>query len=302
MSNVVVRQFGSVGVAGRPGDGYINATALCQAAEKRWPDYWRTDRAREFVEALSSVVQIPTTALVESRRGGTPSEQGTWVHPDMAIDVAQWASPLFAVQVSRWVRELMTVGRVELAPAAPPLSPWGRRIDELALPFVAAVNARHDHRFWPVIKLAMMVMLPVEDALNHVGMPTAEGDLMDGSIGGLFARHRAGKPWAGEVRNDVQLLTAHGHYCRPALYGHDEAPWFDHWLCSEYLPRHLPNYAVNKLNRLALSFRGRPSAPRLPSGAEVVKTLDPIVFRATGRRLEGGPRLLSMRDQGSLFD
>jgi hypothetical protein len=34
--------------------------------------------------------------------------QGTWVHPQVAIHLAQWLSPKFAVQVTKWVYEWMS--------------------------------------------------------------------------------------------------------------------------------------------------------------------------------------------------
>ena len=44
---------------------------------------------------------IPISELVIAKRGG--SKQGTFVHPDIAINLGQWLSPKFAVQVSRRV-------------------------------------------------------------------------------------------------------------------------------------------------------------------------------------------------------
>src|SRR4051812_39687430 len=46
---------------------------------------------------------IPMTRLVI-----TPDRQGTWVHPDVAVNLGQWVSPKFAVLVSRSVREWMS--------------------------------------------------------------------------------------------------------------------------------------------------------------------------------------------------
>jgi hypothetical protein len=103
----------------RAGDGYINATAMCKAAGKRWPDYIRLDATKEFLVELSSVVQIPTTELIQSLRGGTPELQGTWVHPKVAVHLAQWLSPRFAVQVSTWVYEWMTLGVRRTKPELP---------------------------------------------------------------------------------------------------------------------------------------------------------------------------------------
>jgi hypothetical protein len=41
-------------------------------------------------------------------------EQGTWVHPDIAIQFAQWCSPAFALWVSRQIRHLLEYGEVNL--------------------------------------------------------------------------------------------------------------------------------------------------------------------------------------------
>ena len=91
-------------------DGYINATAMCKAAGKNFADYSRLSSTRPFLDALSADMGIPITALIQSFRGGTPHLQGTWVHPQVAINLAQWLSPKFAVLVSKWVFEWFQTG------------------------------------------------------------------------------------------------------------------------------------------------------------------------------------------------
>lgn len=88
-------------------DGYVNATAMCKAVGKNFADYRRLGSSQAFLAELSSVVGIPITGLLISIQGGRPQEQGTWVHPDIAINLGQWCSPKFAVAVSRWVRDWM---------------------------------------------------------------------------------------------------------------------------------------------------------------------------------------------------
>ena len=88
-------------------DGYVNATAMCKAVSKNFADYRRLLNTEAFLKELSSVVGIPITELVYSYQGGNPQTQGTWVHPDVAINLGQWCSPKFAVAVSRWVRDWM---------------------------------------------------------------------------------------------------------------------------------------------------------------------------------------------------
>ena len=63
-----------------------------------------------ILHELSAVTGIPATRLIISISGGTPHLQGTWVHPQVAVHLAQWLSPKFAVLVTQWVMEWMTGG------------------------------------------------------------------------------------------------------------------------------------------------------------------------------------------------
>ena len=92
----------------RASDGYINATAMCQAAGKKIAKYSENDSTIEFLAELSADIRIRTSELMQSVKGGSPLLQGTWVHPQVAIHLAQWLSPKFAVQVSKWVYEWMS--------------------------------------------------------------------------------------------------------------------------------------------------------------------------------------------------
>jgi hypothetical protein len=89
----------------RKPDGYFDAAAMCRAVGRQFHDYRRLDATQEFLKELSSVTGIPLTGLTKTIQGGPPHLQGTWVHPDVAIHLAQWCSPKFAVAVARWVRE-----------------------------------------------------------------------------------------------------------------------------------------------------------------------------------------------------
>lgn len=92
----------------RAADGYVNATAMCKAVGKNFADYRRLVVTEAFLKELSSVMGIPITTLVITVQGGNPALQGTWVHPDVAVNLGQWCSPKFAVAVAQWVREWST--------------------------------------------------------------------------------------------------------------------------------------------------------------------------------------------------
>lgn len=92
----------------RAQDGYINATAMCRVAGKQFKHYNSNAQTKAFLAALESEVGIPTSKLVHSVSGGDFRIQGTWVHPQVAIHLAQWLSPVFAVKVSQWVYNWMS--------------------------------------------------------------------------------------------------------------------------------------------------------------------------------------------------
>jgi hypothetical protein len=120
---LTARAWNGTSISRRTSDGYVNATAMCQAGAKRWPDYIRLDRSQAYIAALSPVVGICTTGpdgLIQVRQGGQPHLQGTWVHPRLAIDLARWIAPAFAVWMDGWFLE-------EMAHAAQPAQPRARR-------------------------------------------------------------------------------------------------------------------------------------------------------------------------------
>ena len=92
----------------RPRDGYIDATRLCKEAGRLFADYYRSAQTTAFLNELSSDMGIPISGLVQSVRGGDPRLRGTWIHPQVAINLAQWLSPAFAVKVNKWVFDWMT--------------------------------------------------------------------------------------------------------------------------------------------------------------------------------------------------
>ena len=99
----------------RPTDGYINATLLCQEAGKQFGHYYSNAQTKAFLNVLSADIGIPISGLVQVIKGGNDKlNQGTWVHPKVAIHLGQWLSPAFAVQVTTWVFDWME-GKTSLA-------------------------------------------------------------------------------------------------------------------------------------------------------------------------------------------
>jgi KilA-N domain len=123
----VVREVNGITVEQRSTDGFVNGTAMCVAHSKDINDWLTTKDTFELFLALavdldlrfnpgdfrdSDVSRLSGAKyaqifsnLVVSKRGSPENGGGTWLHPDLAVQLAQWCSPAFAIQVSRWIQD-----------------------------------------------------------------------------------------------------------------------------------------------------------------------------------------------------
>lgn len=83
--------------------GYLNATMIAKHYGKRVQHYLSNERTQDYIcalnEHLGEAVKTASeqTQLVIIVKGGKHQEQGTWLHPKLAIDFARWLNPRFAV-------------------------------------------------------------------------------------------------------------------------------------------------------------------------------------------------------------
>ena len=130
MQNIITHQINGVSVLQRESDGFFNATAMCKASDKKLSHYKSNDTTQEFLDELSTDAGIPASRLIQAVRGGNAA-QGTWVHPKVAIHLAQWLSPKFAVKVTNLVMDWMGAGSPPPSLPAAPAS--GRDLTEQTL-------------------------------------------------------------------------------------------------------------------------------------------------------------------------
>jgi len=113
-------------IQARSSDGYINATQMCKAGNKFFKDWFRLENTKQMIVILAKHMgidienpdrRILPSALIDITKGGNDKmAQGSWIHPDLAVNLAQWISPLFGIRVSRWVREIVITGSANLEP------------------------------------------------------------------------------------------------------------------------------------------------------------------------------------------
>jgi KilA-N domain/T5orf172 domain len=123
-------------IISRTGDNYVNATQLCQAGGKKFNDWFILDSTKQLINALIDDIIIKKSAKIETGIYEWDSDpnlvvrkeamtfllvhynlriffRGTWIHPDLAISLAQWISPDFALKVSHWIRNYFISDRME---------------------------------------------------------------------------------------------------------------------------------------------------------------------------------------------
>lgn len=93
----------------------VNATEMAKPFGKLVGDWLRLKATTEFTEALSADMHIPISALIQVVKGGN-SEQGTWLHEDVALEFARWLSPSFAIWCNKRIKELLQYGMTAMQP------------------------------------------------------------------------------------------------------------------------------------------------------------------------------------------
>ena len=159
-----VREWNGVPIHRRE-DGWVNATAMCQAEGKRWNNYIRMDRTQEYVTALVEALTAETACaaavapnradlaqgstrnradllnlVIRSVTTGPNEQRGTYIHPRLAVDFARWLRAAFAVWMDSWFlagfdRRLTPHHHTTALPAAPGIT-------------VSAPTEREAHQLW----------------------------------------------------------------------------------------------------------------------------------------------------------
>lgn len=222
VSNAVVEQ--------RASDGYVNATALCKAANRKFNDYRTNASTTGFLNALAAKTGIPVVegkqSLIESRPGSPETGGGSWVHPQVAINLGIWLSPEFAVQVSEWVVEWMS--RKE---------PAGGK---------SASMPHHLHRYLAnessvppgFFSILQETSLGLVGPLHMLGFDVPKGWVPDISVGRIFCAHLRD---AHGIDTDALPVYSHDYLDgRPTveakLYPEHLLPIYRAWFRDVWLP------------------------------------------------------------------
>ena len=79
-------------------DNYINAVQLCQLYNKIFNEWFSLESTTELINELKLENDLQ---LIDNMNG-------IWIHPDLALYLAQWISPLVAIHVNKWSKILFS--------------------------------------------------------------------------------------------------------------------------------------------------------------------------------------------------
>lgn len=229
VSNTIVEQ--------RASDGYINATALCKVAGKRWYNYLRNETTGHFLRALEAKTQIRALALIQEVT--TAGVSATWVHPKVAIHLAQWLSAEFAVQVSEWVYDWMNGTKSQ--PAQLPYHIRRHMLNHGSVPA----------GYFSVLQEMTFVLIAPLDAMGYQ-MP--ESMVPDISMGKFLCKHLR-----DQLGVDTDALPIYNHRFEdgrivPAkLYPETVLAEFRRIIREEWMPKKAPTYFKER-DPVALSY------------------------------------------------
>lgn len=218
----------------RQADGYINATAMCKVAGKLWGHYQENAQTKAFLKALSADIGIPISDVVQSIKGGDRSLQGTWVHPQVAVHLAQWLSPEFAVKVSQWIVEWMSGKH-------PSDRVWKQFEDRVALTY-DNVPVGYFCIFGQIADLFASMISNGADFGTRI--------ILDISVGGCWGAHWKSMGLAETYGERMKFPHYYPNYFPQSYsnpqeawcYPEDAIPTFKRWMREIYVPQKMPSY------------------------------------------------------------
>ena len=94
--------FEDVGISSRK-DGYIDASQMCKVRNKFFADWIRLESTKELIKELEKNLMMENSdmgnpiSLLDIKKGGV--NQGSWIHPDLAVHLAIWIDKKFAILI-----------------------------------------------------------------------------------------------------------------------------------------------------------------------------------------------------------
>lgn len=127
---IALAHFGGKFIGFIRSNAFVRLNDIAEVTEKRLDSWMRLKETKEYLEAFRkdpSYNGMEPLRVVKGNFSPNKSDttdlryhsttfiqQGTWAHPDIAIEFARWCSPAFGLWCNRQIRHLLTHGEVNL--------------------------------------------------------------------------------------------------------------------------------------------------------------------------------------------
>lgn len=121
---VILETYRDTEIAFSSTDAWVNVTPIAKAFKKRPAKFLELPSTEAYMAALAADLEksdvrksdITPVMLVRAVKGNhsSPTEQGTWMHPDLAMEFARWLSPEFSIWCNRVIRRILSGESVEV--------------------------------------------------------------------------------------------------------------------------------------------------------------------------------------------
>ena len=186
MNQIQSFNFGNIAVSFRA-DGYLNATAIAAHFGKQPRDYLKTEQTQQYIAALAENLSVKTKILtkenqiVSVKRGG--DEQGTWLHPKLAIHFARWLDPKFAVWCDEQIEQIISgslqpkLAQTTVADRTPLRQAVSALVGRCGFDYSAAYHLVHQR--FGVGSIEEIAAEDLPEAVEYVHMLTMCGEVLE---------------------------------------------------------------------------------------------------------------------------
>lgn len=225
MSQIRTISFGNFPVSFQ-NNGYLNATVVASHFNRRVGNYLKSERTQEYISALAEKLSVTPKRATEDnqiviiKQGGT--EQGTWLHPKLAVDFARWLDPKFAVWCDEQIEQILS-GSLP-SPAQTTVDERRGLVDAVKM-LVARCGIDYSdayrmvHQRFGVERIEQIAAPLLPSAVAYVHSLTLHSGL-DGEVLDRLPPQMQGQ--ASTLRN-LNGALLHGMYCAQFIYRHREA-------------------------------------------------------------------------------
>lgn len=88
-------------------EAFFNATIAAKPFGKVPKDWLRTEETQAYICAVRRKCLTEQHQLVRTVQGGSPEEQGTWLHPKLGIPFARWLDADFCVWCDEQIEAIL---------------------------------------------------------------------------------------------------------------------------------------------------------------------------------------------------